>query len=433
MPSLSAMVQQLVGEVPADAWQILLTLFLGFLVGLEREGHRSEAPAVMFGGVRTFPIIGLFGYSLAKLGGAELLLTGVGFGVVGLLMSVSFYNKLVVARAESSPAGVTSEATALLINVVGALVQHGELWIGCTLVVACLLLLEMKSSLERLSARIPHDDVLTFTTFLVLTVVTLPVVPNHDFGPFKLNPFKTWVVVVAVTTISYGSYVLQKLLKQGGVLLIAVLGGAYSSTLTTVTLSKKAAAAGRPHLFSGGILMASGMMYLRLALLVSLFNAALMRVLAPAFVALGVAALGAGWLRSRQSEPLPEAGAAVERKESRNPLELTAAFLFALLFLAMLVITQLALTYLGKGGVFSLAAIMGVTDVDPFILGITQSAGASTPVALGAGAIAIAAASNNAVKGIYAFSFADRRTGVPALASLLGLALLGLAPLIWLR
>jgi uncharacterized membrane protein (DUF4010 family) len=98
----------------------------------------------------------------------------------------------------------------------------------------------------------------------------------------------------------------------------------------------------------------------------------------------------------------------------------------------MMVITQLALTWLGKGGVFGLAAIMGVTDVDPFILGITQSAGAATPVALAAGAIAIAAASNNAVKGIYAFSFADRRTGTQALAFLLGLALLGLAPLIWL-
>jgi uncharacterized membrane protein (DUF4010 family) len=425
------MVQDLTREVSPDVWQILLVLFLGFLVGLEREGHRNEAPAVVFGGVRTFPIIGLFGYALGKLAGPDLTLLGIGFAVVGLLMAVSFNNKLIVARASGSAAGVTSEASAMLVYLVGALVQRGELWIPCTLVVACLLLLEMKGSLERLSQRIPPREVFTFTTFLVLTVVTLPVVPNRDFGPFKLNPFKTWVVVVAVTTISYGSYVLQKLLRErGGVLLTAVLGGAYSSTLTTVTLSKKAAQAGRPHLFSGGILMASGMMYLRLALLVSLFNAALMRALAPSFCALGVVALGVGWLSSQRADP---AGNPVERKETRNPLELSAAFLFALLFLAMLVFTQLALTYLGKGGVFTLAAIMGVTDVDPFILGITQSAGSSTPVALGAGAIAIAAASNNALKGFYAFSFADRVTGRRSLAFLLGLAVLGLAPLIWVH
>jgi uncharacterized membrane protein (DUF4010 family) len=298
-------------------------------------------------------------------------------------------------------------------------------------VVACLLLLELKDSLEGLGKGLPRDEVLTFTKFLVLAVVILPIVPNRDLGPFGLNPFKTWLVVVAVASISYGSYVLQKLLREkGGVLLTAVLGGAYSSTLTTVTLSKKASAAARPHLFAGGILMASGMMYLRLAALVSLFNQPLMRVLAPSFCALAVAGLGVGWLWSRRLDP---GATAVAPQDSKNPLELSAAFLFALLFLAMLVITHLALTYLGKGGVFGLAAIMGVTDVDPFILGITQSAGTSTPVALGASAIAIAASSNNAVKGFYAFSFADRRTGTQALSLLVALALLGLAPLLWIR
>ena len=38
----------------------------------------------------------------------------------------------------------------------------------------------------------------------------------------------------------------------------------------------------------------------------------------------------------------------------------------------MLVATQLAVTYLGRAGVNALAAIMGVTDVDPFIMGMTQ-------------------------------------------------------------
>jgi uncharacterized membrane protein (DUF4010 family) len=98
----------------------------------------------------------------------------------------------------------------------------------------------------------------------------------------------------------------------------------------------------------------------------------------------------------------------------------------------MLVITQLAVTYLGKAGVDSLAAIMGVSDVDPFIMGLTQAAGTLTPVNVAAGAILIAAASNNVVKGIYAYSMADRTTGRQALIFLLGLAAAGLIPLIWL-
>ena len=109
-----------------------------------------------------------------------------------------------------------------------------------------------------------------------------------------------------------------------------------------------------------------------------------------------------------------------------------AAFLFAVLFLAMLIATQLAVTYLGKVGVNTLAAIMGVTDVDPFIMGMTQAAGALTPLKVVAGAVLIAAASNNLVKGIYAYSLADRKTGVQSLSLLTVLATLGLVPLVWL-
>ena len=115
----------------------------------------------------------------------------------------------------------------------------------------------------------------------------------------------------------------------------------------------------------------------------------------------------------------------------RNPLELHAAFLFALLFLALLVVTQLVLHHFGRGGVYTLAAIMGFTDVDPFILGLTQSPSTVTPVPLAATAILIAAASNNVVKGIYAYMFADRATGRQGAGLLWVLAACGLCPLLW--
>jgi uncharacterized membrane protein (DUF4010 family) len=80
----------------------------------------------------------------------------------------------------------------------------------------------------------------------------------------------------------------------------------------------------------------------------------------------------------------------------------------------------------------TLAAIMGVTDVDPFIMGMTQTAGSLTPLKAAAAAVLIAAASNNLVKGIYAYSLADRKTGVQSLVLLAALAALGLAPLLWI-
>ena len=98
----------------------------------------------------------------------------------------------------------------------------------------------------------------------------------------------------------------------------------------------------------------------------------------------------------------------------------------------MLVATQLAVTYLGRAGVNILAAVMGVTDVDPFIMGMTQAAGTLTPLKVAATAVLIAAASNNLVKGIYSYSLADRKTGMQSLSLLLGLAAAGLVPLFWL-
>jgi uncharacterized membrane protein (DUF4010 family) len=85
--------------------------------------------------------------------------------------------------------------------------------------------------------------------------VILPIVPNQEFGRFHLNPFKTWLVVVAVSAISYGSYVLQKVTKEhGGVILAALLGGAYSSTVATVAMSRRSVREQRPHLFAGAFL-----------------------------------------------------------------------------------------------------------------------------------------------------------------------------------
>ncbi len=420
--------QHLLQWLPPEGVKILLVLFLCFLIGLEREEHKATGEQYGFGGVRTFPLIGLLGYSLALLSGAQLIPVALGLAVVAGFLLLSYRHKL----AASATAGVTTEISGLTTYVVGALVSHEQFWIATTLTVASMLLLELKVALENLTRSVAPEEILTFTKFLLLTAVILPVLPDQGFGPFQINPFRTWVVVVAVSAVSYGSYVIQRVTKDhGGVILAAMLGGAYSSTITTVVMSKRAAREQRPHLFAGGILIASGVMYLRLILLVGLFNRSLMGMLALPFSILAVVAVGGGWLWSRV--PDVTSGEVKREYEPKNPLDLRAAFLFALLFLVMLVATQLALTYLGTAGAYTLAAIMGVADVDPFIMGMTQSAGAATLLAVATAAILIAAASNNLVKGIYAYTFCDRRTGVQSLCLLIALAVLGLAPLIWLK
>ena len=64
----------------------------------------------------------------------------------------------------------------------------------------------------------------------------------------------------------YGSYLIQKATKgQGGVLLGSAAGRSILFDTHNRRTGQRAARENRPHLFSGGILIASGMMYLRLA------------------------------------------------------------------------------------------------------------------------------------------------------------------------
>ena len=420
---------QIFPHLPPDAVKIFLVLFLSFLIGLEREDHKAQSGTYSFGGVRTFPLIGLLGYSLALLSGNQILPLTIGFLVIAAFLLLSYWHKL----SKVEVAGVTTEMSGLTTFLVGALVCYGHFWIATTLSVASLLLLDLKVALEKLAGRVAPREILTFAKFLLLTGVILPVLPREEFTRFHINPFKTWLVVVAISAISYGSYLLQKVTKksQGGIVLAALLGGAYSSTVTTVVMARRSKQEQHPHLFAGGILIASGVMYLRLAILLALFNRHLMALLDLPFLVLAILAVLAGWLWTRRADP---AAQSIQREyEPANPLELGAAFIFAALFLAMLIATQLAVTYLGTAGVNTLAAIMGVTDVDPFIMGMTQAAGTLTPLSVAAGAVLIAASSNNIVKGIYAYSLADRRTGIQSLVFLVSLALLGLIPLFWIR
>jgi len=411
---------------PADGTKILLVLFLSFLIGLEREG-KINPERYSFGGVRTFPLIGLIGYVMALLSGSQLIPVALGFAVVGALLVVSYTHKL----STENNSGVTTEVSALGTYLLGALIYHDQLWIATTITVISMFLLVLKTTLEGLTQRVPPEEIFTFTKFLLLTAVILPVLPRAAFTQFHINPFKTWLVVVAVSSVSYGSYLLLKLIHgRNGVLLSALLGGAYSSTVTTIALARRSVSEQQPHLFSGSTLIASGMMYLRLALLVALFNHALLRVLGLPFVLLSASATLAGWLWSRV--PDPSVNKSDRRLEPGNPLELRAALLFATLFVVMVIITHLAVVYLGHKGVYALGGIMGLADVDPFILGVTQSAGRDVSVIVGAVGIAVAATSNNVAKGFYAYSFSNRQTGPQSLVLLLSLALAGLTPLIWL-
>jgi len=230
--------------------------------------------------------------------------------------------------------------------------------------------------------------------------------------------------------VSYGSYLLEKLSKgKGGVRLAALLGGLYSSTFTTVVMAKQAKHAAAPHTYAGGILIASGVMYFRFLALIGIFNLELMKRLLVPFLILGAIGVAGGWAWSTLSDAQQ-----TETKPAyltQNPLELTAAFLLGLVFVVVLVATNFALARLGTAGIYGMAVISGLAPVDPFIMGLTQTAGTMTTMSLAVSGIVVAAASNNFAKAFIALLVADKKTGRQSLVLMLALTALGLVPLLW--
>jgi uncharacterized membrane protein (DUF4010 family) len=240
-----------------------------------------------------------------------------------------------------------------------------------------------------------------------------------------------WLAVLAVCTVSYASYLLQRYVAPPGAgLWVAFLGGLYSSTATTVILARRARA--EPAMLRQaqiGIVLATSVMYVRMLIIVAVFNLPLAVALAPPLLALTVLGLAlAGFWYWRRAVPpvLPPVA-----RPPANPLELTAAFVFAALFVVIALVSAWVRAVFGEGGLLGLAALVGATDIDPFVLNI--AAGGAVPLLTGiaAAAILVAASSNNIVKAAYAGAFAGWRAAAPAAAALTLLAAGGLAAAWW--
>ena len=393
----------LFAQLPQDLVGFVLALALGLLIGIEREEHEPRG----LGGIRTFPLIALAGYLLTRGFPGSTVPVALGLVVLGALVTLSHW-----PHVRAGEIGITTEVATLLTFALGAVIAAGLYWVAIATGVVTVILLQEKMRLEALATRLPAEELRTLLRFLLLTGVILPTVPNQAYTRFHINPFTIWLVVVAVSGISYVSYLLQVHWKRGpGLLVAGLLGGAYSSTVTTVVLARKSKEARYPDLgYVGPMVAATGMMYLRLLVLMALFAPSLARPLTFLFAGLGGFTILLGLVLGRAH--LHRGGTKQQSMVGErvgNPLELTSAFTFAGIFLAVLVVTRLVAERFGGTGVLIMAAVMGAADVDPFILGLTQY----TTLDLGTAALAVvvAAATNNLMKGVYAAAFGTRRVG----------------------
>jgi uncharacterized membrane protein (DUF4010 family) len=291
-------------------------------------------------------------------------------------------------------------------------------------VVGAVLLVGSREPLHELATRVSFDEILTLAQFLLLVGVVLPLLQNAPKIPFtQITPFKVWLAVVAVSTLSYISYLLQRyVFPRSGVLLAAILGGMYSSTATTVVLARRARDEGVTAPICAGIVAATAMMYVRMVIICLIFNQGLGRAIAPTMLALFVLCIIAAVTLDRLGGK-----SAPSTTVPGNPLQLGTAVIFAGLMIAISVISSWVQATLGSVGVLALAAVVGVTDIDPFVLSLAQGSAATIGVATAAVAIIIASSSNNVLKAIYTAVFSRRRESWMPAGALLATSAIGLA------
>jgi uncharacterized membrane protein (DUF4010 family) len=418
-------------QAPSPA-SLALLLGLSFFLGLAYEDFFSRDTTRRPGGVRTFPMLALGGGALYLFDPVRLIPFTGGLLVLGAWLYV-YYQRHVSEKDEEGEPNVGLVVPVLNVKayVLGPLALALPHWVAVATTVTAVLLLTGREQLHALARRIELKEIITAGEFLILTGIILPLLPNTPVTTLtKITPRQVWLALVVVCTFSYVSYLAQRYWAAAARgLWTAALGGLYSSTAATVVLARQAKAdpaLGRQA--RAGITLATGIMYLRIAAVIAIFNLTLARLLAPFLCGLAVVAFiicaVQYWGPGRGTEHT-EPQTAIQTSTGRNPLELGPAAIFALLFVAVSLASSFATTQFGTSGIYALAAIIGVSDIDPFVLNLAQGGAASLSNSALAAAILIAASSNNVLKAFYAVSFAGGRATATSAAALIVLAIAG--------
>lgn len=416
-------------------------LGLAFFLGLADEEYFGQRRLKAPGGVRTFPLLALAGALLYALMPETPLLFLGGLLVLGLWLAVWYRYRLEVQlvepRVEHEPGvrldgGIMALLGNLIAYLLGPIALTQPLWVPVAVAVAAVLFTGARDRLHAFAETIGGTELSTLAKFLIIIGIVLPLVPDEPVTTLTaITPYQVWLAVVVVSTLSYASYLVQRYVApRHGLLYSAALGGLYSSTATTVVLSRRARTAGKgAQMLHAALVLSTSVMFLRVLIVVAIFNLALATALAPSLVLLFAVGLAlSAFLYWRGHGADAENG--TEILPPSNPLEIQTALVFALLFIALSLAVGWASAEFGEESLFALAALAGVTDVDPLVLSVAQGAHGDAALAINAAAILIATSSNNVLKGGYTLVFAGREGGLVPAAALFALAAAGIAAIL---
>jgi uncharacterized membrane protein (DUF4010 family) len=400
-----------------------IALFIGALIGIEREKRKMEEDAGL-GGIRTFILLAMAGAASAwissQLGAPWIfvatLLLASGFVMAGYVLTV---------RSGVAEPGLTTEVGALVTVLLGGLVMFGWPGLAVGLGIITAAVLAFKAPLHGLVKKVGEEDLYAALTLLIATFIILPVLPNRDLDPLHaLNPRQLWMLVILIAALSEVGYIAVRALGEArGTAITGFFGGLVSSTAVTLSFARKSKEQGaQPDALAAGILLAWLVMVLRILVLVVAVHRPLL-----GYVTLPIGVIGGVTLAASVFYLRGSAGRkATDGVPLRNPFSLTAAVRFALFFAVILLLVAAVQKYMPPQGVYLVAGLAGLTDVDAITLSMARMARDGGGEELAARAVTIAAVTNTAIKGGMVVMLGSRdlaRRLVPAAVIILVLGL----------
>jgi len=382
-------------SIPKDLINFVVVVALSLLLGLEqRRRHFNEPKDSVFGMDRTFVMTGVYGFILYVVSPGNIIVFGIGSIILTVFLSI-YYLKKIETRNKF---GLTSIMVLLITYSLAPLVYRLPVWLSILVVTTVLVFTQLKNQFRILTGKFDDNEFITLAKFLVISGIILPLLPDTVISEYiPISPFKFWLAVVVISTISYLSYIIKKFVfPHNGILITGILGGLYSSTATSVVLARKSKDENiAVNQIAASVILATGMMFIRIFIIILIFNVSLAKYLIIPFSALTLLTFATAGVIYKMCTK----GNATEVTENRskNPLEFSTALLFAFLFVVFTLLTKYVLKEFGTRGLDVLALVVGVTDIDPFLVSLFSGTYKVTLPAI-ADATLIAISSNNLMK-----------------------------------
>lgn len=372
---------------------ILISTGIGLIIGLEREYDKLKEEKKVFAGIRTFPIVAILGYILGILSSTySSWLVIIALAAFLIFLAISH----VAVISKNIMMGITTILALTSTFILGVMVANHLEKEAIATAVIIVTLLSLKTTFRSFIKNITSEELFAFIKFSIISLLILPFLPNQNYGPQDLlNPFEIGTIVVIISFINFIGYFLVKYRgAKKGILLTAILGGMVSSTAVTwMYASRSKETPGLSKKYAAGIIIATGIMFVRLIVIASIFNKAILGYIIIPFGLLTIICTISSIILIKKPGEEPNSEINIG-----NPLNIISAIGFGLLYVIILYVVHYSNKIFGDTGLYYSAIVAGLADTDAITISLAKFYLGTDKLQLATFVIITAALSNLIVK-----------------------------------